>query len=202
MILSDHDLDQTPHPFTLQIHPVVQMDDDQLFEFCHRNRDLRVERTAQGDLILMSPASSESGRINAQLVRLVGNWAEVDGSGIVFDSSSGFTLPNRAMRAPDVAWIQRDRWQALTSAEQQRFAPICPDFVIELRSPSDSLKMLQEKMQEYLDHGARLGWLIDPQARRVHLYRPGVEIEVLQDPEVLSGDPVLTGFLLNLRRIW
>lgn len=202
MLRSSHDLDRQTHPFTLQIHPVVQMDDDQLFEFCRRNRDLRVERTPQGDLILRSPVSSESGRINAQLTRLVGNWAEEDGSGIVFDSSSGFTLPNRAMRAPDVAWIQRERWQALTPAERQRFAPICPDFVIELRSPSDALKLLQEKMQEYIDHGARLGWLIDPQSRRVYLYRPTVEVEVLQDPERLSGDPVLSGFTLELQQIW
>ena len=202
MILSPHDLDSPTYPFILQIHPVVQMDDDQLFEFCDRNRDLQIERTAQGDLILMSPAASASGHINAQLTRLVGNWAEVDGSGLVFDSSSGFTLPNRAVRAPDVSWIQRDRWHTLTPAEQARFAPICPDFVIELRSPSDSLKMLQEKMQEYIDNGARLGWLIDPQSHRVEVYRPDAEIEALQDPESLRGDPVLVGFRLDLQRVW
>ncbi len=200
MILSTHDI--PTQPFTIQLHPVVQMNDDQLFEFCHRNPDLRIERTAEGDLILMSPATPESGRRNAQLTRLLANWAEVDGTGIVFDSSSGFTLPNQAMRAPDVSWIKQERWQALSQADKEKFSPICPDFVVELRSLSDSLKTLQEKMQEYIDNGALLGWLIDPKNRKVYVYRPDQDVEILNDPESLIGDPVLPGFVLDMQRIW
>ncbi len=200
MILSIHDT--SIQPFTIQIHPIVQMNDDQLFEFCHRNPGLRIERTAEGDLILMSPATPESGRRNAQLTRLLANWAETDGTGIVFDSSSGFTLPNQAMRAPDASWIKQERWQALPQADKETFSPICPDFVVELRSPSDSLKTLQEKMQEYINNGALLGWLIDPKNQTVYVYRPDQEVEMINEPESLIGDPVLPGFVLDMQKIW
>ncbi|NJK62864.1 MAG: Uma2 family endonuclease [Synechococcaceae cyanobacterium SM2_3_1] len=200
MILSSHDT--KTQPFTIQIHPVVQMSEDQFFEFCLRNPDLRIERTAAGDLILMSPASPESGRRNAQLIRLLGNWAEADGTGIVFDSSAGFTLTNQAMRAPDASWIRKERWQVLAEAEKQQFSPICPDFVVELRSPTDSLKTLQEKMQEYIDNGARLGWLIDPKDRKIYIYRPSQDIEMQDNPDRLNGDPVLPRFVLDLQKIW
>lgn len=190
------------HPFQIQIRPPMEMDDHQLLRFCQLNRDLQIERTAEGDLILMSPATPDSGWRNAQIIVQLGIWAEQDGTGILFDSSSGFTLPNGAMRAPDAAWIRLERWQALSTEDKQRFSPICPDFVIELRSPSDSLRDLRNKMIEYIDSGATLGWLIDPKSRIVYIYRPDRPVEIVADPSILSGDPELPGFRLNLQRIW
>jgi len=188
--------------FKLQIRPPTPMDDHQLLRFCQLNRDLQIERTAEGDLILMSPATPDSGWRNAQIILQLGLWAEQDGTGIVFDSSSGFTLPNTAMRAPDAAWIRSERWQALSTEDKQRFSPICPDFVIELRSPSDSLKDLRNKMSEYIDSGSILGWLIDPSTHIVYVYRPDRSEEILGDPSILSGDPELPGLRFNLQRIW
>ena len=139
-----------------------------------------------------------SGELFLQLRR----WADQDGSGVVFDSSTGFELPSGAIRSPDVAWVKRARLAALTPEQKERFLPLCPDFVIELRSPSDRLALLQEKMSEYASNGAQLGWLIDPTTRRVFVYRPELEPEVLQDPLVLRGGPALPGFVLTLQPIW
>ncbi|MBD2672268.1 Uma2 family endonuclease [Arthrospira platensis FACHB-439] len=167
------------------------------------NPDLRLERTATGELIVNPPAGSESGKRNFSLTTQLGIWVEAHPElGEGFDSSTGFILPNGAIRSPDASWVSRPRWEALTPDMRRGFAPLCPDFVVELRSPTDSLSLLREKMGEYLENGARLGWLIDPQNRRVEIYRPGQEIEVLPEPTELSGGDVLPGFVLRLDRIW
>lgn len=167
------------------------------------NRDLRLERTAAGELIVNPPAGSESGKRNSSLTGQLDRWnEECEDLGEAFDSSAGFTLPNGAICSPDASWVSRERWDALTPQQRKGFAPLCPDFVVELRSGSDSLTQLRSKMQEYIDNGARLGWLIDPQNRRVEIYRPGVTVEVLDNPTTLSGEEVLPGFVLNLRRVW
>ena len=168
---------------------------------CAANGDLRLERTARGELIAMSPAGSESGMRNAALSAQLWIWARADGTGVAFDSSAGFTLPNGAIRAPDASWFRKERWEALPVKQQEGFAPICPDFVVELCSPSDSFKAGSEKMGEYLDNGARLGWLIDPMSASVAIYRPGREVETLNRPTSLSGEDVLPGFVLDLKGI-
>jgi Uma2 family endonuclease len=150
----------------------------------------------------MPPAGGESGSRNAEIVRQLGNWTMGNGTGVLFDSSSGFTLPNGALRSPDAAWVRRDRLAALSAAERERFLPLCPDFVVELMSPSDSLTETQAKMDEYLANGARLGWLIDRKNRRVLVYRPDQLFETLDDSAQISGDPVLPGFVLDLNPIF
>ncbi len=168
---------------------------------CTLNRDLRLERTAKGELIVMPPAGSETGRINNNISARLWIWAKNDRNGESFDSSSGFTLANGAVRSPDASWIRLDRWNALSPEQKRTFAPICPDFVVELMSPSDNKKDLHEKMKEYISQGARLGWLIDPIARSVEIHRPDRAVEVLQNPESLSGEDVLPGFTLAMKAI-
>lgn len=192
-----------PTPFVLQGGSgIAGMSRDQFFEFCQLNPDLRIERTAEGDLVIMTPAGSESGRRNFSLALQLGRWCERDGTGIGFDSSAGFWLPNGAERSPDASWIRRERWDALTADQREKFAPLAPDFVIELRSRTDRLAHLRDKMKEYADNGVRLGWLVDPVDRRVEVYRPGAEPVVLDDPQTVSGDPELPGFTLELKPIW
>lgn len=195
-------LQQAQRPLTLHVPTTVDLTGDHFFEFCQVNRDLRIERTSQGDLLIMNPAGGETSRRNATLTAMFYLWAQRDGTGLVFDSSGGFTLPNGATRAPDLAWVTRSRWDALPAEDRQRFPPLCPDFVLELRSPTDTLAELQAKMEEYLDNGARLGWLIDPRGRRIYVYRPGSDVECLEDPSRISGDPELPGFVLELGDIW
>lgn len=167
------------------------------------NRDLRLERTSKGELIVNPPTGWETGERNRSLTGQLDRWYEENEDlGKAFDSSTGFILPNGATRSPDASWVSQERWQELAPEQKGTFANICPDFVIELRSRSDTLKSLQEKMREYIANGARLGWLIDPQNRRVEIYRPGLAVEVLENPEELSGEEVLPSFILNLRRIW
>ena len=167
------------------------------------NRDLKLERTAAGELIVNPPTGGESGRRNLRISTQLGNWCEAhEALGEAFDSSTGFRLPNGADRSPDASWVSRGRWDALTPQQRRGFVPLCPDFVIELRSDSDSLPKLQAKMQEYIENGAQLGWLIDPQNRCVEIYRSGQEIEGLRHPSTLSGETVLPGFILNLKRLW
>ncbi|CBN54768.1 MULTISPECIES: Uma2 family endonuclease [Kamptonema] len=167
------------------------------------NRDLRLERTAAGELIVNPPTGGESGQRNFSMTGQLARWYEEhEDLGEAFDSSTGFRLPNGADRSPDVSWVRRERWEALTPRQRKGFVPLCPDFVVELRSESDSLRSLQTKMQEYIDNGARLGWLIDPKNRRVEIYRSGSEVEVLENPSELSGEDVLPGFVLNLMRVW
>jgi Uma2 family endonuclease len=189
-------------PMVLRLAPVIDMSDEQFFELCHLNRDLRLERTSQGDLVIMPPTGGETGRANFKLTGLFGHWVHSEGSGVGFGSSTGFTLPNGATRSPDLAWVKRERWEALTTQQRQQFPPLCPDFVLELRSPSDALATVQAKMQEYLDNGAQLGWLIDPIEEKVYIYRPQTPVECLDNPKIISGEPVLPGFVLELGRVW
>ena len=174
----------------------------QFEQLCSDNRDLRLELTSEGELIVMPPTGSKSGLRNARLNQVLANWADVDGTGVCFDSSTGFTLPNGAKYSPDSSWIERNRWDALSNEEQEGFAPLCPDFVIELRSHSDSLSRLQNKMQEYIENGAHLAWLIDSLNRQIYIYLPDHDVEVLNDPETVSGEPLLPGFVLNLHELW
>jgi Uma2 family endonuclease len=189
-------------PMVVHLQPAVKLSGDQFFDFCRVNRDLRIERNEHGELIIMPPAGSETGNRNLEIAIQLGNWAKRDGTGKAFDSSSGFTLPNGAVRSPDAAWLQLSKWKSLTARQRRKFAPLCPDFVIELRSPADSLKALQAKMREYRTNGAELGLLIDPEERRVHIYRRGRKVQVQENPETVACDPVLPGFVLDLREIW
>lgn len=174
----------------------------QFQDFCRDNRDVRLELTSKGELIVMPPTGSKTGLRNANLTRQLVTWTGNDGTGVAFDSSAGFTLPNDAIRSPDGSWVRRERWDALTEHEREGFAPLCPDFVIELRSLGNPLNQLQEKMKEYLSSGAQLGWLIDPLERRVYIYRAGEEVELLSDLETVSADPILPGFVLQLAELW
>ena len=190
-------------PLVLQLGALLRrMSEQEYFEFCRAHPDLRIERSSEGELIVMPPAGGGSSRRNFDLAVAFGRWAESDATGISFDSSGGFILPNGAARSPDLAWVRRSRWDALTQEEQERFPLLCPDFVVELRSRTDGLSMLQSKMQEYIENGAQLGWLIDPLERKVYVYRQEAPVECLQAPETLSGEPLLPGFTLDLRRLW
>ncbi|MBW4540856.1 MAG: Uma2 family endonuclease [Myxacorys chilensis ATA2-1-KO14] len=184
----------------LSLSPTLELTDEQFFELCQNNRDLRLERTANGELIIMPPTGWQSGNRNSKLTARLEVWSERDGTGLTFDSSTGFTLPKGANRSPDVAWVRHDRLKAL-NPDPNRFLPLAPDFVVELRSATDALERLQQKMQEYIDCGVRLGWLIDPQNQRVKIYRLGQPVEVLQSPRSLSGEDILPGFLLDLNQI-
>jgi RNA polymerase sigma factor (TIGR02999 family) len=176
--------------------------DEEFFDLCQRHKESRIERTKEGELIIMPPTGGEAGIRNAKLIARFVTWAEQDGSGQGFDSSTGFTLPNRAIRSPDLSWLRNDRWNALSHEQKEKFPPLCPDFIVEIRSPSDSLLTLQEKMEEYISNGAQLGWLIDPIERRVHKYKAGSAPEVFDNPKTVSGDPLLPGFVLNVRELW
>jgi Uma2 family endonuclease len=176
----------------------VNLSDEQFWRLCEVNRDMTLERTAQGELVIMSPVGGVSGGREADLITDLSIWNRQTGLGKVFSSSTIFKLPAGGDRSPDVAWVRLDRWEALTLEEQEKFPPICPDFLIELRSRTDALKLLQDKMQEYLDSGLRLGWLINPQDEQVEIYRYNQPVEVLQFPVSLSGEDVLPNFTLNL----
>jgi len=189
-------------PLTVNLPAIKSMSVEQFYEFCLANRDLRIERTATGEVIIMPPAFSDTGNRNLKISQQVANWADQDGTGETFDSSAGFTLPNGATRSPDASWIKLERWNALTEEQKASFAPICPDFVIELRSSSDTLKGLQDKMQEYIANGVSLGLLIDRNNRKVYIYRPNQEPEILDNPETVTGDPELAGFVLQMAKIW
>lgn len=179
----------------------IPMTDEQLFEFCQINRDLRIERDRQGDLFIMLPTGGETGNRNAEITMQLRIWAKRDRTGTSFDSSTGFRLPNGAIRSPDASWIKNTRLALLSSEERKKFIPLCPDVVIELRSATDHLGLLDQKMQEYIDNGACLGWLIDPEEKRVYIYKPGLPVQIIEDPFVLN-DPMLQGFTLDLREIW
>ena len=187
---------------TLNLNPIIKLTDEQFFQLCQENENIRLERTAKGELIIMSPAGGEASNRNAGLTAQVWIWNEQNKLGKVFDSSTGFKLPNGADRSPDASWVTLERWNALTSEQKKKFPPICPDFVVELMSPSDSLKETQDKMKEYRDNGAGLGWLINRKSRQVEIYRQGAEVELLSSPATLSGEDVLPGFVLSLESIW
>jgi len=187
---------------TLNLNPIIKLTDEQFFQLCQENENIRLERTAKGELIIMSPAGGETSSSNAGLTAQIWIWNESHKLGKVFDSSTGFKLPNGADRSPDASWVKLERWDALTPKQQKKFPPLCPDFVVELMSPSDSLKETQDKMKEYRDNGAVLGWLINRKSRQVEIYRLNQEVEVLESPAAVSGEDVLPGFILNLESIW
>ena len=187
----------------LQMPPELQMTDEQFFKFCQINRGLRIERNKLGQISIMPPTGSETGNRENNILGQLWVWSEQDGTGITFSSSTGFKLSTGAERSPDACWIKLDRWNTLSPQQQQRFAPICPDFVVELRSSSDNLKPLQEKMVEYMQEpGIQLGWLIDRKHQKVYIYHPGLEVECLDNPATVSGEGVLPGFVLNMSKIW
>ena len=199
---------QTPNPLpTLSLELpselTLHVTQKQFETLAIANRDLKLERTATGELIVNPPTGGESGKRNLSISTQLGNWYEAhEDLGEAFDSSTGFKLPNGADRSPDASWVRRDCWDALSPQERKGFVPLCPDFVVELRSESDRLSKLQAKLQEYIDNGAQLGWLIDPQNRQVEIYHPGKDVEILSTPNQLSGEDILPGFILNLKRIW
>ena len=201
-------LSQIAHPLvamtalTIQLNSIIDLTDQQFYTLCQANREVRFERTATGELIIMSPTGSETGNRNGRFNQRLFNWLDQDASGIAFDSSTGFKLHNGADRSPDAAWVKLDRWNLLSREQQQRFAPICPDFVVELLSPSDNLATLQAKMQEYPDNSVQLGWLINRQTRQVEIYRADRSVNVVDNPESLSGEDVLFGFTLRIAEIW
>ena len=187
---------------TVNFNSVIKLTDEQFYQLCQDNETLRFERNSKGELIIMPPTGGETSNRNAGLTAQIWVWNEQTQLGKVFDSSGGFKLPNGADRSPDASWVKLERWNALTPEQKTKFAPLCPDFVVELLSPSDSLKDTQEKMKEYRDNGARLGWLINRKSRQVEIYRQGQDVEVLESPASLSGENVLPGFVLNLEPIW
>ena len=188
--------------FTLNLDSVIKLTAEQFYKLCETNPDLKLERNAQGDLIIMPPTGGETGKINSNINAQIWFWNEQKQLGEVFDSSTGFTLPSGADRSPDVCWVEKSRWDALSKEQKEKFISLCPDFVIEILSPNDSLKKTQDKMQEYIDNGCRLGWLINRKKQEVEIYRPGEDIEILKLPETLSGENVLPGFILNMQKIW
>ena len=186
---------------TLNLEPAIHLTDEQFYQLCQANRDVRFERTAKGELIIMPPTGGETGDRNSEMNFQLRAWNKQTRLGKVFDSSTGFKLPNGADRSPDAAWVRLERWEALTPEQRQKFPPLAPDFIIELRSATDDLKPLQAKMQQYCDHGVRLGWLLDPQRRIVEIYRIGYDVEVITSPTSLSGEDVLPGFVMDLSEI-
>lgn len=188
-------------PLTVKLDS-LQLSDNQFYELCQNNRDLCFERNCQGDLIIMSPTGGETGERNSEINYQLRSWNKRYQLGKVFDSSTGFKLPNGADRSPDSAWISLEKWNDLTLEERQRFVPLCPDFILELRSKSDNLKSLQDKMREYLENGSQLGWLINRQDKKVEIYRQGQAVEILENPTSLSGENILPNFALDLLPIW
>ena len=199
------------------VHNLTQIDDgyippeligaqgvtpDQFEELCRKYRNLRLELTSTGELIAMPPTGAETGRLNANLTYQLEAWSRRSRIGVCFGNSAGFTLPNGAIRSPDASWIEREKWDSLTNEQKKRFGPWCPDFVAELKSPSDRLSELRNKMEEYIETGASLGWLIDPFKRQVYIYEPNQEVVILDNPETVSADPLLPGFTLNLTEFW
>ena len=187
---------------TLNLHNAIELTDERFEQICQSNRDLRFERTSTGELVVMSPAGSDTGRQNSGLSGQLWLWNRQVRLGVSFDSSAGFTLPNGAIRSPDLSWIKQERWDTLNASQKRKFAPICPDFVVELCSKSDRLIDIQIKMQEYLDNGTRLGWLIDPESKSAQIYRQNQRVEVQNAPNSLSGEDILPGFELDLQEIW
>ncbi|MDH6061573.1 Uma2 family endonuclease [Chrysosporum bergii ANA360D] len=187
---------------TLNLNSLIKLTPEQFYQLCLDNPDLKLERNAQGELIIMPPTGGETGRCNVNLIVQIALWNEQIQLGEVFDSSTGFTLPNGADRSPDVSWLEKSRWQALTKQQREKFLPLCPDFVIEIMSPSDNLLKIQEKMNEYRSNGCRLGWLINRKKEEVEIYRPEQLVEVLKLPASLTGENVLPGFVINLQKIW
>ncbi|WP_084079926.1 Uma2 family endonuclease [Edaphobacter aggregans] len=189
-------------PVPLRFRPETPMSDEELMRFCAENDGVRVEREANGEILVMTPAGNRTGRMNAAIIAALGIWAERDGRGYVFDSNTGFTLPDGSMRSPDAAWVKATRWDALSGEEKERFSHISPEFIIELRSPSDHLDDLEAKMVQWIANGVQMAWLIDPERRVVVIYRPGDGPEVLHDPSSVQDSGVIAGFELVMARVW
>lgn len=190
-------------PIFLQMPSDLHLTDEQFFQFCQVNRNLRIERNQYGEISIMSPAGGKTGNRSGNIFGELYIWSNQDGTGLCFDSSTGFKLSTGAERSPDVSWMKLERWNSLSEEQQEKFSPICPDFVVELRSPSDNLKPLKEKMEEYMrEPSIQLGWLIDRKNRKVYIYRPGMPEECLENPATVSGDSVLPGFVLDMSKIW
>lgn len=187
---------------TVDFHSILTITDEQFYQLCWQNPEIKFERTANQELIIMSPTGGETGKRNSELLIELGIWNRQQKSGVIFDSSTGFILPNGSIRSPDLAWIPNYKWEQILPEEQKNFIALCPDFVVELRSESDKLKLLQEKMTEYLENGSHLGWLINPQDKQVEIYRQGQEKEVINNPNQLFGEDILSGFVLNLELVW
>lgn len=186
----------------IQLLPAVPMTQDEFFAFCQQNRKLRFERSAKGELILMPPAGGESSAQNLSVAGQLYAWYRRVAIGKAFDSSAGFILPNGANRSPDASWITPEQLATITTDQMKKFLPVCPFFLIEMFSPSDSLKQTQAKMEEFIANGSKLGWLIDPEKKQVHVYRPGQPVQVHDNPQTVSGDPELPGFVLDLEPVW
>ena len=180
----------------------VGLSQEQFFQLCCDNPEFFMELSAQKELIIMPLPGPKTSWRNVIITTRLTNWAEKDGRGITFDCACHFILPNGATRGPDASWLRRDRWDALSLEQQEKAAPVCPEFVVELMSPSDRLSTVQEKMEEYIANGAQLGWLIDPYNKIVYLYRPGLPMQCLENPATITGDPVLPGFTFNVAEIW
>ena len=190
-------------PLPLRLRTETPLTDDELLSFCAENDPLRVERDANGEIVIMTPTGNRTGKINMRLSRLLDEWAEADGRGVAFDSSTGFRLPSGEVRSPDAAWVLKKRWEILTEQEQQGFGPICPDFVIEIVSPSDRLQDLKNKMEQvWLQNGCLLGWLVDIQSRSITIFRSGDQPEQRLDPSSVQGEGPIRGFELVLSRLW
>lgn len=190
-------------PLTVQFGPSWKvMSDDDFFDFCQRNRDLRIERAANGDLVVMPPVGADTSELNAKLTTAFANWNQIQKLGTVYDSSGGFQFCTGAVRSPDCSWFSIERVNQFSKEQRRKFLPLAPDFVVEIRSPSDSLPALHGKMREYIDAGVRLGWLIDPDSKTLWTYQLGTEPTQLDNPESVSGDPVLPAFVLKMAAIW
>jgi Uma2 family endonuclease len=188
--------------YTLNFSPVVELTDEQFYQLCRVNPDVKFERTAKGEIVIVSPTGGETGNQNFEIAADFAIWNRQTKLGVGFDSSTCFRLPNGAMRSPDVAWIKQEKWDVLTAEEKTKFPPIAPDFVLELVSPSDRLQDIQAKMQEYIENGVCLGWLIDPSSQRVEIYRSNQAVEVLESPNFLRAEEVLPGLTLHLENLW
>jgi Uma2 family endonuclease len=200
--MADTVLMPTGLPTALRFRPLYAMTPDEFYTFCQQNPDMRAELSAEGEVVFMSPSGGNTGARNAHVVKRLGVWADEDGSGIVFDSSAGFILPNGAVRSPDAAWVRRPRLAKLPARQRERFLPLCPEFVVEIASPSDRLADLQAKMDEYMANGAALGWLIDPASRSVTVYRPGEPTQHVAGADRIDAGPLLPGFSLDLLPVW
>jgi Uma2 family endonuclease len=187
--------------FTLDLHPSLDLTDEQFEQICTRNPDLKFERTAQGELVVVALTGGETGRRNMKLSARLENWSDRTQLGVAFDSSTGFRLPDGSIRSPDAAWVVLERWQKLTPEQRKKYVPLCPDFLVELKSASDELEDVRAKMEEYLANGLQLGWLLNPENQTVEVYRPNLAVEVLQQPTSISGAPVLPEFVLDLAGI-
>ncbi|WP_017296010.1 Uma2 family endonuclease [Geminocystis herdmanii] len=180
----------------------LKLSDDDFLSLCSKHRDLKFERNINGDLMIMSPMGGLTSKRNADLIYQLNAWNRKYKLGIIFDSSGGFKLPNGSDRSPDASFVMMDKWDNLTNEEKERFLPLCPDFLVELRSPSDNLAKIQEKMREYMDNGAKLGWLIDPNRKIIEIYRPCQAVEILESPLNIKGEEILPNFTLDLTEIW